>query len=303
MEEFSQMSLKLNRRTFIKLSVLAAAGFIAGCGFWNKLGSELKPIAKGFEPYNGINPYARKWQRQTFLDNILEHKVAWAGAQYHNLPPGKDIIAPADGIVYWQSTVNDYHGLEDQIIINHGALFSTTLFHMKAGSCTKEKDFPVKRGEVIARAGHIPFKTKMSFAGIMGDMDDYGERLSYMKPFDDTEPEFGYHNRGGYWGSAQKREDQQKKYVHIDLISELREKYIGPGREKLMDVGFAGVPKSLSHDSSGRFPWSVAMVFRLLNQMYQNHPELYRGTRSENDALINDIYNSQPVVLTLPFKI
>ena len=81
MDEFSQTSQKLNRRTFIRLSVLTAAGLIAGCGFWNKLGSELKPIAEGFEPYNGINPYAQKWQRQTFLDNVLEHEVAWAGQQ------------------------------------------------------------------------------------------------------------------------------------------------------------------------------------------------------------------------------
>lgn len=280
----------MNRRTFVKVTVLAAAGLVAGCTFWNRLGSELKPIAEGFEPYNGINPYARLWQKQTFLDNILEHRVAWAGAQYHNLPPGTPIIAPADGILALKYTRNDYHGLEDYIVIEHGLLFSTKLYHMKPRSCMVPKRSEVKRGDVVGLAGHIPFKTGMKFYGILGDMDDYGENFEYMKPFDEsqTEEEYGVIGRSN---------------LHMELITELRQKYIGPGKERLNDVGPTGIPKSLSHDSSGKYPWSYAMLFRLLNQMYKNHPELYRGTRSENDSLVKDIFYNQPIILTLPFKI
>ncbi len=290
MDQTSQKNQGMNRRTFLNFSVFVVAGFLAGCVSWKRIGSELKPIAEGFEPYNGINPHARRWQRQTFLDNIYEHKVDWAGAQYHNLPPNTPIIAPADGTLALKYTKTGYHGLEDSIVIDHGLLFSTKLYHMKYRSCKIPKRSEVKRGDVVGLTGHIPFKTGMKFFGILGDMDDYGENFNYMKPFGgfQTEEDYGVIRRSN---------------LHMKLISELRQKYIGPGKEQLNDVGSTGIPKSLSHDTSGEYPWSYAMLFKLLNQMYQNHPELFRGTTSENDSLIKEIYVNQPVVLTLPFKV
>ena len=281
---------RMTRRTLLELAVYSASAYITGCIFRSKLGKELDPIAKGFEPYNKINPNAARWQRQTFLDNIIEHKVAWAGAQYQNLPANTPIIAPANGRLALKYTRQGYHGLEDYIVIEYGLIFSTKLYHMKARSCRIPKRSDVRRGDVVGLAGDIPFKTGMKFYGILGDMDDYGERFGYMKPFDGsgTEEDYGVMRRSN---------------LHMELITELGQKYMGPGKERLRDVGPTGIPKSLHHGSSEEYPWSYAVYFRLLKQMHDNHPELFRGTRSHNEALISEIYANQPVVLTLPFKI
>jgi hypothetical protein len=74
-----------------------------------------------------------------------------------------------------------------------------------------------------------------------------------------------------------KRSKTEKKR-HLKLISELRKKYRGPGVE-LFNETFLGIPKSFSHDKKGHFPWSHSKFFKLLEKIYNNHPELFKGTR------------------------
>jgi len=123
----------------------------------------------------------------------------------------------------------------------------------------------------------------------LGDMDDYGHNLSYMKYWDGTHLDDDFD------------EVDKRSIRHIKLIDDLRKKYIGPGSERFQAT-INGVPTSLKHDSNSYYTWSCAMFFRLLKQIYNNHPELYQGTRAENDTLIREIYNTQPVTLTLMFK-
>lgn len=80
---------------------------------------DLRIVAQGFHPYNGKNPHVLGRQTQTFLDNIHEHKIAWAGTQYSsriNIP----IVASARKNVEFIRTFKGYHGLEDDVIIDHG---------------------------------------------------------------------------------------------------------------------------------------------------------------------------------------
>ena len=86
------------------------------------------------------------------------------------------------------------------------------------------------------------------------------------------------------------------------LIDQLRLKYIGPGKKEMSNP-YRGIPDVCSYDGNGKFLWTHSVFFKMLEHIYNNHPELYKGTKSENDQLIKDIYDNQPVTLTLPFKI
>lgn len=277
------------RATFAFASAFTFGGMFSGCAYG--VPSKLRGVAKGFSPYNHINPYVSAKQRQTFLDNIFEHKPAWAGAQYYR-HLNEPIVAPANGRVLYLATKPGYHGLEDDIKIDHGGSFITRMFHCKAGSGREAGlDFykEIKRGEVIGRAQGLPFKTCMWFDGVLGDLDDYGENMSYMKYWNGAPLDFTY------------EEIEYRKKHHLKLISELRKKYRGPGVE-LFNETFFGIPKSFSHDKKGHFLWSLSKFFKLLEKIYNNHPELFNGTRMSNKQIIQDIYDTQPVVLTLPFK-
>jgi murein DD-endopeptidase MepM/ murein hydrolase activator NlpD len=91
---------------------------------------DLRTVAQGFAPYNGRNPNVLGRQNQTFLDNIQQHKVAWAGAQYRKSFSGP-IVASARGKIDRVRTHNGYHGLEDDVTIDHGGAFKTRYFHSR----------------------------------------------------------------------------------------------------------------------------------------------------------------------------
>ncbi len=284
----------ISRRDFLKLtgifaSTIAFGGLFSSCAL--RVPTELRSVSKGFSPYNRINPYIPVKQRQTFLDNIREHKPAWAGAQYHRRL-NEPIVAPADGIIDRCMTKKGYHGIEDEIVIDHGGTFSTRFIHCNPYSAKKAGMIygkQVKRGQVIGRAQGLPLKTSMYFCFILGDMDDYGEHLSYMKYWDGTPLDYDYLEIG------------YRKKHHLQYISELKERYFGPGADLLKEVS-RSVPRTLNHDSKGYFTWSSAKFFKFLEQIFINNPEFFKGNRSDNHKLIQNIYNTQPVVLTLPFK-
>ena len=281
----------ISRRNFLKGMFLAGTGLFTGSCSSLRVPSDLRSVAKGYRPYNGINPHAGRKQIQTFLDNIIEHKAAWAGAQYSK-DLDEPIVSSARGKLLWIRTKRGYHGLENDIRISHGGGISTRYFHMKPYSCNLSYGQIVERGDVI---GHtlrgMPFKTSMSYNGILGDMDDYGHNMSYMEYWDGTHIDHTFD------------EVCERSIRHVRLIGDLGRKYIGPGLANFeIPNQSIGVPFALSHDSAGFYLWSPAMFFKLLKQIYDNQPELYSGTRPENETLIREIYSTQPVTLTLMFK-
>jgi hypothetical protein len=191
------MDFCINRREFLRATFAFASAFTFGgmfSGCAHGVPSKFRGVAKEFSPYNRINPYVSAKQRQTFLDNIFEHKPAWAGAQYYR-HLNEPIVAPANGRVKYLKTKTGYHGLEDDIKIDHGGSFITRMFHCKAGSAREaglHYGKEIERGEVIGRAQGLPFKTCMWFDGLLGDMDDYGKNMSYMKYWDGTPLDFTY---------------------------------------------------------------------------------------------------------------
>lgn len=97
-------------------------------------------------------------------------------------------------------------------------------------------------------------------------------------------------------------EVDNRSKLQKELIDQLRSKYIGPGKKEMNNT-LGGIPAVCSHDGKGRFLWTHSVFFKMLEQIYINHPELYMGTGNENDQLIKDIYENQPVILTLPFQV
>ncbi len=294
---------KLSRRELLKMITILGIGALVptfpSCSLFSHVKGDLSKVAVGFNPYNGFNPNLkfRHDQYQTWRHNMIEHKVAWAGTQYH-LSTREKIVASADGIVQEAVTFQSYHGLEDSVTIKHGDSIRTRYFHMSPHSFEKFQgkfDYfqKVKRGDVIG-LGSEHFKTAMYRWGIIGDMDHYGPKMGYMNYWDgeidlDSEPE----------------EVKQKNRTQIDLIFKLINKYAGLGSEQLQEVhSYNKIPKTLCHKKSKYHcePWEHAMVFKLVKHIYDNQPETFKGTKKENDGLIAKIYDNQPVILTLPFQ-
>jgi len=273
-----------------------------GCSLFRYVKGDLSKVAGGFNPFNGFNPNLKFVHRQyqTWRDNMIEHKIAWAGAQY-DLSSKVKIVASADGIVEKVETFSGYHGMEDAVLINHGDDIMTRYFHMRSNSFEKFQEMVglshrVKRGDVIG-LGSEHFKTVMYRFGIIGDMDHYGLKMGYMDYWDgktklDYEPE----------------EVKKKNRTQINLIYDLINKYTGPGSEQLQDVHTHNkIPKTLCLSKSRRSKfscdtWEHAVVFKFVKHIYDNQPETFKGTKNENDGLIAKIYDNQPVILTLPFK-
>ena len=291
-----------DRRTFLKLaSILGVSTVIpniAGCSL-SGIKGDLSKAAGGFNPYNGFNPNLKYYhhERQTWLDNVIEHKVAWAGIQYV-LSSGEPIVAPANGkIAFVEVRRNGYHGLEDKIIMDHGGGIRTHYIHMQPNGSSElvklaHTNIIVKRGEVIGFGGKY-FKIYMFRKSIIGDMDHYGYHMGYMDYWD------GKTNLDFPFDEVEKRNNEQ-----IYLIYDLIKKYAGPGAEQLRDVNaYSKIPNILVHNyGSKNYQWEHAMVFKLLKYMYDKQPENFSGTKQENDQLISEIYQKQPVILTLPFK-
>ena len=288
------MDYFIKRRDFLKLagaftSTCAFGGWLSGCA-WYYTPSSMRKVTKGFNVYNGFNPYVKGRQTQTYLDNIVEHQIAWAGTQYSK-SLYEPVIAPARARVDSVLTIHGYHGLETDIRMSHGGDFYTRFYHLKPNSAVVTVGQIVERGAVIAHTGQgIPFKTNMNFNGNMGDLDDYGYNMRFMKPWDGSEVDHNF------------SEVDERKKMQVKLIDEMRSKYIGPGFKE-MENTLGGIPKVCSHDGDGYFLWTHSIFFKMMEHIYNSHPELYKGTRNENNQLIKDIYENQPVILTLPFKI
>ena len=278
----------VTRRKFLYITIVTSIGTILGCGgpFKYKR-SELGEVLRGYSAYRLKNPNAGNKQIQTFLDNVLEHG-AYAGGTQYRLAHNAKIVATARGKIIKVRTRKGYHGLEDDVYIDHGGGFHTRYFHMKANSSELSWFKEVNRGDIVGLASYdLPFKTSMKFNGILGDMNDYGHSMGYMQYWDGTQLDHSYD------------EIVSRSKSHIELISELRVRYVGPGSEPMKKTNFYGIPVTLSHDEAGQYNWSYAMVFRMLKHIYDKQPNLFIGT--DNDDLIKEIYNSQPVVNTLPF--
>lgn len=302
-EKYKQLFNSLtDRRTFLKLvSLLGASAAIptlSSCGVTGIRGDLAGP-ASGFNPYNGRNPNLKHYhhERQTWLDNVIEHKVDWAGIQYVTSYK-EPIVAPADGIIASaQINRKGYHGLEDKVVMNHGGGIQTVYIHLSPHGSGRLVDYLstdkiVRRGEEIGRGGEF-FKIYMFRENLIGDMDHYGPNMGYMDYWDGkTKLDFPFDEVG-------KRNDKQ-----ISLMYDLILKYQGPGAAQLQDVcGSIKIPKMLVHKLGRDNLWEHAMVIKLLQYMYDNNPGDFDGTRQENDNLIAEIYQKQPVILTLPFKL
>ena len=291
-----------NRRNFLRitaiLGVSAAIPTILGC---NSLGikGDLSVAVNGFKAYNGFNPNLKYYhqERQTWLDNVIEHKVEWAGIQY-DIAGSEPIVAAANGkIAHIEVKKNGYHGLEDKIIMDHGGGIRTHYIHMRSNGSKgliklAQTNIVVKRGEVIGFGGKY-FKIYMYRKSIIGDMDNYGPHMGFMDYWDgktnlDFTPD----------------EVSEKNNEQIYLIYDLIKKYVGPGAEQLRDVNaFSKIPNILVHNYGNKnYCWEHAMVFKLLKFMYDSQPKNFNGTKQENDNLISEIYQKQPVILTLPFR-
>lgn len=293
-----------DRRDFLKKAGLIGVSLallinFGGCSAV-PLNKDLVDRTKGFKPYNGINPNLESYhrQRQTWLDNVIEHKVEWAGTQYV-LSSSEPIVAPADGaILHVSVNKRGYHGLEDIVIMDHGDGIQTSFIHMKPGGSAITEMFSnsnavFKRGERIGY-GSSNFKMKMYRQGIIGDMDHYGQNMGFLDYWD-GEIDLDYSS----WDIFEKNRKQ------ANLIYELIKKYNGPGSEQLQDVDTTTkIPKALVHSRNNykKIPWEHAMVIKMLKFMYDNQPGSFNGTKKENDYLIAEIYKNQPVILTLPFK-
>lgn len=281
-------SFNHDRRLFLIYMLVSAGSLITGCAM--RVPSKIKSMTSGFRIYNGFNPNIRHKQHQTWHQNATEfNKVEWAGTQYQ-IGLNEPVIAPARGKIWAQYSQRGYHGLEGVVEIMHGGGFMTRLFHMQPRSCPYKQGKVVERGTKIGRTSvKMGLKTSMEFGHIFGDLDDYGHNLSYMKAWDGSQLDHEF-------DQVDKRAHSHKK-----LIEEFRSKYVGPGKEQLTKTGH-GVPLVLSHDNKGRYLWSLRTFFKLLENIYNSHPELYNGTKNENDRLIEDIYSTQPMILTLPLK-
>ena len=287
---------KISRRGFLSIASMTILGYLTGCGVFSGRRGELSKVGQGFNAYNGFNPNLKRRhiQRQTWLDNVVEHKVAWAGTQY-NLDHNVKIIASADGVVQRAMTFNGYHGKEDSVKIKHGPKLYTRYFHMAPRSYEKFQDktqffHEVKRGDIIG-LGTPYFKLTMFRQALIGDMDYYGQNMEYMDYWDGkTYLDVGY------------EEVRQKDEKQIDLMLEMIAKYNGPGSEQLQDLNNYRIPRNLCHNPLGECkPWEHAMVIKFVKFIYDNQPSRFNGTKRENDNLITEMYQNQPVILTLPF--
>ena len=178
------ISGRCDRRMFIKIVGCITLNFslsLCGCSLRSNVRGELSVAAKGFDPYNDINPNLRSahHQYQTWRDNMIEHKVAWAGTQY-KLPHNEKIVACADGIVQKVKSFFGYRGPEVNERIIHGGGIISRYFHMKHNSSNIGWNKEISRGDVVGLSdGNMPFKASMYRRGILEDPDHHGPRMGY----------------------------------------------------------------------------------------------------------------------------
>ncbi len=293
----------MNRRDFLKLTKYAISTYffnLLGCGSISpKIYGGFDEITKGYNFFNKQNPNLRLGVGTygTFYKTILDYGFSHEGIGYK----ANKFYACASGKVYSSCSRNlsggHYTDSGDGAVIMHGLDVYVDYYHMQTGSCTLKPGEFVNRGDFIGKAG-APRKMHLKLVvyrsdprylsavnqGRREDPDNYGHKMGYMQ----------------YWDG---KESLDLSYEEVTKRSKIQDRLIN-NFVKMYDGPYADeVHKGIRLTINNRiYKLYSNDMFKFGKFLYEKDPTTFKGNKSEISTLIGDIYENQPVVLTLPFK-
>lgn len=301
--------LLLTRRNFTGLTALLMSGLF-GCAHSGGPKGDLKIVTNGFNVYRGRNSKLRfpHGTHRTWINLLQNFGYKHTGYSY-NLPGNEPIVACASGKVIEAdlkigSGRNPDKESGDIVTILHESDFNwqgnynwqgvkTTYYHMRSNSRQVSVGDKVNRGDILGYEGapnDLHVKHYLRTVGYNREQpNNWGINHKYMDYWDGkTELDFPR-------DIVEKRNRKQ-----INLIREFNGNYMGPGFEHVRNIfsGFMHRGRWAKEDTH----WSPIEMFKLAEYIFRRSPELFKGSKKNNENLISGIYENQPIILTLPFK-
>jgi len=302
--------LLLTRRNFTGLTALLVSGLF-GCAHAGGPKGELKIVTNGFKVYRGRNPKLRfpHGTYSTWVNLLQDYGYKHTGYSY-TLPGNEPIVACASGkVIEAYLRIGSGRNLNkesgDIVTILHEPDFNwvgnynwggikTTYYHMRSNSRQVSFGDKVNRGDILGYEGaphNMHVKHYLRTEGFNREQpNNWGINHGYMDYWDGkTELDFPR-------DIVEKRNRKQ-----ISLIREFNENYMGPGFEHVRFIynsGFMHRGRWAKEDTR----WSPIEMFKLAEYIFRRSPELFKGSKKNNENLISGIYENQPIILTLPLK-